>query len=255
MHPDQQWQPNPGQQAWNRGPYAPPPEPPRPPRNGLGIAAVVLGPVGMLFGLIPLTGIVAIACGITGVILGGIGYSRARQRLATNGRTAMTGVVLSALAVALGIWGMVTVSRAFDQLSTDLDRISEPAAPAAVVEVAAGQPATTSTGLVITTTPLVEQEAEFLGEFTCSTVSYRNEGAETAPYSDFDWKLQNPQGVVGNSGYTGRDGSLGSGELVPGGEVSGEVCFEGGPVTGRYVLIMEQQIALNPDRLAWTNDL
>jgi hypothetical protein len=61
----------------------------------------------------------------------------------------------------------------------------------------------------------------------------------------FDWKLQNPQGAAVNAAFTGRDGDLGSGELAPGGTVSGEVCFDGAPRPGRNLLIMEQTIALN----------
>ena len=39
-------------------------------KNGLAIAALSLGIVGLMFGLIPLTGFIAFGCGAVGLILG-----------------------------------------------------------------------------------------------------------------------------------------------------------------------------------------
>jgi hypothetical protein len=120
----------------------------------------------------------------------------------------------------------------------------------------AGQPATTSTGVSITATPLQEVDVEYLGEHTCTTVAYTNGSSDTWRYSDvFDWKLQNPQGAATGATFTARDGDLGSGELAPGGTVSGEVCFDGAPQPGRNLLVMEQTIALQPERLVWVDDV
>ena len=74
------------------------------PRDGLGLAAFVLGVIGLiLVFFIPVgflgTGIV----GIIGLILGFLGRGRARRGEATNGRTALWGIVLSALAVAISV--------------------------------------------------------------------------------------------------------------------------------------------------------
>ena len=224
------------------------------PRNGLGITAVILGPIGILFGLIPLTGFVAIICGIIGGILGAVGISRASKHQATNRGVAITGTILSALALALGIWGVVTVARAVDKLGDDLESIGDDT-PASVVEVAAGQPATTPDGLTVTAAPLTPFDAEYLGTFHCSTVTYQNDSQDTISYSGaLDWKLQTPQGTVVDSAYTGRDGALESGDLVPGGTVTGDVCFDE-TGSGQHLLIMEELVALHPDRLTWVNDL
>lgn len=228
------------------------------PRNGLGIAAIVLGPIGVLFGLIPLTAFIAIVCGLIGAILGIIGVGRVRSGQATNGAVSWIGVVLSAAAVGLGIFGLVIVGQAVDQLGRDLDAIGAPAgtpgSDAVLVEVAAGQPATTSDGVTVTAGPLESVEVEYLGEYGCSTVTYQNGGQEQARYAEFDWKLQNPQGAAVSVDFTGRDGALGTGELAPGGTVSGQVCFKD-VGSGRHVLILEQLVALAPDRLTWTVDV
>lgn len=96
---------------------------PNPERNGLGLAALILGIVGMLFGMVPLTGFIAFAVGVTGLILGLAGWSRVRKNKATNKKTAIFGVITSVLAVILGIWGMAIFFGALNDLGNDLDNI------------------------------------------------------------------------------------------------------------------------------------
>ncbi len=118
------------------------------PRNGLGIAALCLGIVGMLFGLVPFTGFIAFALGAIGIVLGLVGFARSRRRIATNTKTALAGAVLSAIAIALGIWGMVIVFTGLSQLSEDLSQIPSPATAAApgqaVLPADINTPATTA---------------------------------------------------------------------------------------------------------------
>jgi hypothetical protein len=115
------------------------PQPSVPPRNGLGIAGLVLGLCGLVVGLIPLFGIGAILLGIVGLVLGLVGVQRARRRVATNTRTAVSGVVACVLAVALGITGMVIVANAVTQLGEDLSAIG------ATTPAASGTPGTSDT--------------------------------------------------------------------------------------------------------------
>lgn len=107
------------------------------PRNGLGIAALVLGLCGALSGLIPFFFWFALIAGIVGLVLGIVGFARTRKGTATNRTTTLFGTVLSVIAIALGIWGAVTLFQATDKLVNDLNAIpaptvSAPAAPAAV---------------------------------------------------------------------------------------------------------------------------
>jgi hypothetical protein len=90
-------------------------------RNGLGLAAAIVGPIGVLFGLVPLTGFVAVICGLVAVPLALAGRSRYRRGLATNGRTALAGLVSGVVALALGVWGIVIVVQATDQLVSTLE--------------------------------------------------------------------------------------------------------------------------------------
>lgn len=141
------------------GPVAPAPvAPPVAPRNGLGIAGLVLGLCGLVVGLIPLFGIGAILLGLVGLVLGLVGVSRARRRVATNTKTAVTGVIACVLAIVLGITGLVIVANAVTQLGEDLSSVGatapaaggpSSAAPASSA-VAFGQTFTYADGLAVT---------------------------------------------------------------------------------------------------------
>jgi hypothetical protein len=90
-------------------------------RNGLGLAAAIVGPIGILFGFVPLTGFVAVICGLVAVPLALAGRSRYRKRLATNGGTAVAGLVSGVVALALGVWGIVIVFQATNELVSTLE--------------------------------------------------------------------------------------------------------------------------------------
>lgn len=101
-------------------PLAPPPPEPK---NGLGLTALILGLIGLLFSLVPLTGFIAVGLGITGLALGLAGYGRIRHDRATNKKTTIVGLIASTVAVAVGIWGITIVFGVVDQLDKDLSSI------------------------------------------------------------------------------------------------------------------------------------
>ena len=56
----------------------------RAPQNGMGITALVLALVGLVFSLVPFTGFIAVMLGALALVFGLIGISRARSGRATN---------------------------------------------------------------------------------------------------------------------------------------------------------------------------
>jgi hypothetical protein len=78
----------------------------RPPRNGLGVAALVLGILGLLIAWVPVFGILGLLLGVAAVILGFLGRGRAKRGEATNPGAALAGIILGFLAVALA--GIIT---------------------------------------------------------------------------------------------------------------------------------------------------
>jgi hypothetical protein len=109
-------------------PYAPPA-----PRNGFGITALCLALAGLVFGLVPFTGFIALILGAMAVLFGLLGLSRVAKGLANNRKMSIVGTVLGAGAVALGIWGIVIVFNAVDDLSDSLQGapVSSGASPGA----------------------------------------------------------------------------------------------------------------------------
>ena len=100
------------------GSYPPPPPqpyagyaPPLPaPKNGLGIAALVIAIIGLftVFG--------GLFLGIVAVILGFIGWGRAKRGEATNGGVAIAGVVLGFLGVIVSIVAIFLVVSFFNDV-------------------------------------------------------------------------------------------------------------------------------------------
>ncbi|OLF08296.1 DUF4190 domain-containing protein [Actinophytocola xanthii] len=92
--------------------------PPVKPHNGVGTTALVLGLVGAAVGLIPLLGVAAIVLGALALVFGLLGWSRSQKQLATNKGMAVTGTVLGAIALTLGLWNLATTTKT----PPDLDR-------------------------------------------------------------------------------------------------------------------------------------
>jgi Na+/melibiose symporter-like transporter len=72
----------------------------RPPRNGLGIAALVVGVIGLLLFWTVLGGVLL---GIVAVVLGIIGFRRAKKGEATNGAMALIGAIAGGLALVASV--------------------------------------------------------------------------------------------------------------------------------------------------------
>lgn len=97
-----------GEQYPGQGPYPPPPPqpyagygpPPIGPRNGLGITALTLAVVGLLFSWTIAGGIIL---GLVALIIGFAARGRVKRGEATNGGLALSGIVLGALAIVLGL--------------------------------------------------------------------------------------------------------------------------------------------------------
>jgi hypothetical protein len=94
-------------------PYAGYAAPPIAPQNGLGTAALIAGILSLPAAFTVFGGFIL---AIIGIILGVMGYRRARSGVANNGGMAIAGIVLSVLGiilsaviVAVGVWGFFKV--------------------------------------------------------------------------------------------------------------------------------------------------
>ncbi|AEW99175.1 DUF4190 domain-containing protein [Streptantibioticus cattleyicolor] len=94
-------------------PWGPPPPYPGPllpltqPRNGLGVAALVVGIVGVFIGFVPFLFWFSGVLGVLGLVFGLVGVGRARNGTATNKGVAVAGSILGGVAVVMAIAGVV----------------------------------------------------------------------------------------------------------------------------------------------------
>lgn len=91
------------------------------PRNGMGVAALVVGIVALLFSWFPGAGLL----GVVAIILGIVGLSRVRKRLATNRGTSIAGIVLGAVATVVGILILILTVFVFQQAGTAVQECSQ----------------------------------------------------------------------------------------------------------------------------------
>ena len=148
--------------------YRPEPRPsPQTSRNGFGITALVLAIIGLVFGLIPFTGFIALILGLLAVLFGLLGLGRVRRWVANNKVMSIVGTLLGVVSTALGIWGIVIVFGAVDQLSRDLSSApivqTDPAAgEVAAATFAFGETVTFTSGVAITVgVPVGYEPTEF----------------------------------------------------------------------------------------------
>lgn len=67
----------------------------------------------------------------------------------------------------------------------------------------------------------------YLGSQVCTTVNYTNGGTSPVAFNPFDWKFRTSDGVEASASIPFNAKSpLRSGNLAPGGKVSGQVCSD-----------------------------
>jgi hypothetical protein len=81
-----------------------------PMRNGLGIAALCCGLVGILVGLVPLMFLASSALGVVAIVFGMIGIRRISRGEASNRAIAIAGLATGVAAFALSLAGLTIVT-------------------------------------------------------------------------------------------------------------------------------------------------
>ena len=171
-------------------------------RNGLGIAALILGTLGTLAG--PSRSCSGPPCilGAIGLILVFVGRARAKRGEATNGRTALVGIITSAIAFVLSIVGVVIVVDAFGEAADEIGQIvEEPTATVDPSEPVESEPAVepppveepaedTAAAGVVGDTITVSEDGTDVGEVLVEEVTTR----ETP--SDSQFGIHRPRQVL-----------------------------------------------------------
>lgn len=94
--------------------------------NGFAVTALVLGIVGVVFGLVPFLFFLAWILGVLGLVFGVLGRSRATKDPRAGKKVMATwGAALGTVAIALGVAGIVIVNNAVDHVSKKLNGLSD----------------------------------------------------------------------------------------------------------------------------------
>ncbi len=97
--------------------------------NGMATAALVLGIIGVVCGIIPLLFFVSLPLGVLGLVLGILGRRKATKSNISGKGTALAGAILGAIALVLGIIGVVVVVNAVDEVDNIFDELGGEADP------------------------------------------------------------------------------------------------------------------------------
>ncbi|MGW6394262.1 DUF4352 domain-containing protein [Streptomyces sp. NPDC055103] len=117
----------------------PPAAPRQAMRNGLGTAALILGIIGTLSGLIPLLFWLAGTLGLIALILGLVGKGRVKRGEANNKGVTLTGAILGLVSLILATVGLIITVTAAKDLVDELDKGIKESAPKS--PTASGAPA------------------------------------------------------------------------------------------------------------------
>jgi len=231
------------------------------PRNGLAVAALVLGLVGLVMCLTGLTAWLGILLGLIGTPLALVGFGRVRRGRASKGLT-ISGLVAAPLAIVFGIASTVATLNALDEAFSGPTATSvgaptgeTPTAAAAAPEadgphtVAAGTTVDVE-GLQVTASAL-EARNDYGKRLLCTQVTYVNGRGEAASRNPFDWTLQDPNGAATSNWISTGGDPLRSGDLAPGGRASGDVCFEDTRQDGDHKILYTANLFEDP-AAAWT---
>ncbi|WP_297662227.1 DUF4352 domain-containing protein [Pseudonocardia sp.] len=107
-------------------------------------------------------------------------------------------------------------------------------------------------GLSLTSSAVKAGDSTY-GKSLCTAVHYSNGTTATVSFNAFDWKMQDPDGTILSTTFGGSQKMLDSGELEPGGNVSGDVCFDNKSGTPGQHIVLYQGSIFSGDRIAWLN--
>ncbi|MFD0150169.1 DUF4190 domain-containing protein [Streptomyces sp. NPDC127132] len=107
----------------------PPAAPRQAMRNGLGTAALILGIIGAVSGLIPLLFWLAGTLGVIALILGLVGKGRVKRGEANNKGVTLTGAILGLVSLILATVGLIITVTAVSDAVEEIDKTIKDAAP------------------------------------------------------------------------------------------------------------------------------
>ncbi len=223
----------------------------KPTKNGLGIAALVIGIIALLFSWIPLINNMAAMLAVLGAIFGIVGLIKIAK---VKGKKTFSVIALAinVIAFAAVISSQAALSKAFDEaaegpkaVQTSSDSKSDKKSEDVAKDLTVGESATLSDGTVLTITNVEHGLTQQFDDdvYLAVTVTVENKGSKKIHCNPYDWKSLNDNGVEQDNEIFGpNDGRLELCDLHPDGKTSGKVYFKDGISKVAYVSGMSDTI-------------
>ncbi|WP_411075493.1 DUF4190 domain-containing protein [Streptomyces sp. cmx-4-7] len=214
----------------------PPAAPHRAMRNGLGTAALILGIIGMLSGIVPLLFWLAGILGLIALILGFVGKGRVKRGEANNKGVALTGALLGLAALILSVVGAVITFTAVSDAVDEIDKAVKDSAPKDPVakNLADGDTSVYDDDLKVTVSdPKAYEPSEFAADLTGGNKAYQvTVVIENSGKKKFDATLVTLTGRAGTNGVAAEqvfDEKVGAGfqgTVLPGKKATVTAAFD-----------------------------
>ncbi|MFF3761891.1 DUF4190 domain-containing protein [Streptomyces sp. NPDC002185] len=214
----------------------PPAAAPQVMRNGLGTAALILGIIGTLSGLVPLLFWLAGILGLIALILGLVAKGRVKRREANNKGVAVTGAILGLAALILSVVGAVITFTAVKDAVDEIDKTIKDTAPKdpAAKNLADGDTSVYDDDLKVTVSdPKAYSPSEFAVGHTQGNKAYQvTVVIENGGKKKFDATLVTLTGRAGKNGVTAEqifDEKVGTGfqgSVLPGKKATVTIAFD-----------------------------
>ena len=215
-----------------------------PSKNGLGIASLVIGIIALITSPVPIINNGSAILAIIGLILGIIGLVMISK---AQGKKTFTiiAIILNVVAFAVVLMTQSMYANAIDDaldgpqaVETEQNGNKDSANNDKAAELELGSSATLDNGKKITVTEVKPGVTADYGDevYTRVTVKIENTGDDKVDFNSFNWHAEDKDGVQRDNDYLSSDKKLlESGNLAPGGSVTGNIYFEGDIAKVLYV--------------------
>lgn len=214
------------------------------PRSAMAITGLVLGIIALVTSFMPFINNLSFILAVLGAIFSIVGVVGCMRGKRAGKVMAIVALVLNVAACAAVLLTQGAYSKAIDdatngatvaktsEASADKQNASDTSASKTDDEqdVSLGASVTLSDGSVITVDQVeTGLTADYVdGTFTRVHVSIVNNGSDSKDYSSYNWKGEDAQGAQRDTGYfADAADELSYGKLSAGGNVSGNIYFEG----------------------------
>ena len=216
------------------------------PKSGMAIAGLVLGILALLTSFLPIINNLSFIVGLLGLIFAIVGLVGTIRGKKSGKGIAIAALIITVLSLVIVLATQSMYSAAIDEASNTLENpavsstdgvgnsdttssVDTSSAEGNYTDMALGTSVDFNNGLTVTVNSFDGSLENYDGSaLTAVSVTYVNNGDSEAAFNVFDWEGQDASGVLTSATFYGNsDTDLSSGNLVPGGSITGTVYFSG----------------------------